>query len=210
MRVGFYHAGISEPHERLAARLIASCRQAMPGVGIVQFTDDRTFPVVGVDATLRGPNGPVALRCLEAYESAGDGDWLFLDSDTEVKADVRSVFALSFDVAVAERRGTLLPKEEGTKFMARMPHNKGVVFSRCRKFWHDAALWLRGCDDAKHEWMGDQLALNAMIAAGDFDVSVLSSAYNYPPKSKTDDVSGKAILHFKGPRKQWALEGCFA
>jgi hypothetical protein len=58
--------------------------------------------------------------------------------------------------------------------------------------------------------MGDQEAMNATIAGADYCVRVLPNIYNYPPKSKTDDVRDKAILHFKGPRKAWALEGCFA
>ncbi len=155
--------------------------------------------------------GPVALNSLEAYAISGAGDWLFVDTDVEIRSDVRHVFDdPDFDVAVATREGTLLDKEVGTKFMARMPFNKGAVFSRCSAFWKAAAAHLRTLKPEQQAWMGDQVAVNHVIGSGQFRVKVLSNAYNYPPKSKTDDVSQKHILHFKGPRKAWALEGCFA
>jgi hypothetical protein len=53
-----------------------------------------------------------------------------VDTDTEIRADVRHVFEdADFDIAVAERTGTLtedeLHKGEG-RFMAKFgPHNKG-------------------------------------------------------------------------------------
>ncbi len=214
MRVGFYHVGESVQHLRLASRLVESVRAVMPSAGVIAFTDPATelavVTMLEVDARMVLPGGPMALRCLEAFASA-EGDWLFVDTDVELRSDVRQVFDDSdFDIAVATRQGTLLDKEVGTKFMARMPFNKGAVFSRCQAFWMAAADHLRTLKPELQAWMGDQVAVNHVIASGHFKVKVLSNAYNYPPKHRDEDVRGKHILHFKGPRKEWALEGCFA
>jgi hypothetical protein len=51
--------------------------------------------------------------------------------------------------------------------------------------------------------MGDQQAMNEVIATDVFQLAVVSSAFNYPPQSPDEDVSDKAILHLKGRRKKW-------
>lgn len=207
MKVGIFHmADVETPHVALAGRLIRSVRARMPGVEIVHLTDADTEPLVGVDTVCRQPCSKfVALACLELFQWAGVGDWLFLDSDTIVQRDVSHVFDQAFDIAVADREGTLLDKEIGTKFMARMPYNAGVVFSRSPAFWVSAVARLAKMPVKRHVWMGDQEAMNRVIADGGYRVLVLSNDYNYPPKHEHDDISGKAIIHLKGPRKSWAL-----
>lgn len=205
MRIGVYHAGDSPVHVQLAARLMASVRRSMPGIAVTHLTDESTAGIEGADAVVRLSGGPVALACLEAY-AACLGDWLFVDTDVVVQRDVRAVFDQTFDIAVASRAGTLLPKEVGTKFMARMPYNKGVVFSRSPAFWRDAADDLRTRARTSQAFMGDQEAMNRVIASGLYQVVVLSSAYNYPPMAADEDVSDKALVHYKGSRKAWAIE----
>jgi hypothetical protein len=185
----------------------------MPGVPVIHFTDAAStrLALVNLGQVFVHPAGPIALRCIEAFASV-PGDWLFVDTDVEIRSDVSRVFDdPDFDIAVATREGTLLEKEIGTKFMARMPVNKGAVFSRSQAFWQACAEHCRKLPEKQQQWMGDQIAFNHVIASGQFKVKILPNAYNYPPKSKTDDVRGKHILHFKGPsRKTWALEGAFA
>lgn len=206
MKIGFFHVGRGvTPHVQLAQVLIVSARRWMPNVEIVHFTDSDTRAIVGVNEVRRQPAGPVALSCLEAYASAGDGDWLFVDTDVVIQRDVRWIFDRSFDIAVASREGTLLEKEVGGKFMASMPYNKGAVFSRSPVFWCEAAAYLRTLSPKRQEWMGDQVAMNAVIATKCFNVEILDPRYNWPPKTK-DDIHDKAILHFKGKRKAWMLE----
>lgn len=206
MKVGFFHVDRGEtPHRRLAGLLIASVRRAMPGVPIVHLTDAVTPPIDGVDLVMEHPQGPVALACLDAY-AACTGEWLFVDTDVIVRRDVRAVFDRSFDIAVADREGTLLPKELGTKFMARMPFNKGAVFSRCPAFWRAASDRLRTMSSRRQEWMGDQQAMNDVIGTKAFNVAVLPASFNYPPTSRTDDVREMSILHYKGSRKGWMVE----
>jgi hypothetical protein len=207
MKVGFFHVDRGDtPHRALAARLIASVRRAMPDVAIAHLTDARTAPIAGVDHLVVRPSGPIALNCLEHYAGC-EGEWLLVDTDVLIQRDVREVFARdrAFDIAVADRDGTLLPHEIGTKFMARMPYNKGAVFSRSPEFWRAATERLRQLSHRRQEWMGDQEAMCDVIAAGAFKVAVLPAAYNYPPKRRDEDVSAVSILHFKGSRKAWML-----
>lgn len=206
MTVGFFHVARGEtPHVRLAAALMRSVRRAMPDVSIVHLTDALTPAIDGVDVVQRQGPAPIALGCLEAY-AACEGEWLFVDTDVIVQRDVRYIFERPFDIAVANRDGTLRPKEVGTKFMRGMPFNKGAVFSRSPTFWVAAAAHLRTLSEKRQHWMGDQLSTNHVIATGRFRVEILPSRYNYPPLLKDEDVSTKAILHYKGPRKTWMLE----
>lgn len=206
MTVGFFHVDRGEtPHVVLAKALIRSVRKSMPGVEIVHLTDDVTVPIAGADRVERHAPAPVALGCLEAY-AAHEGEWLFVDTDVIVQRDVRWIFDRPFDIAVAEREGTLQPKEIGTKFMSSMPFNKGSVFSRCPAFWAAAATHLRTQSEKRQNWMGDQASMNAVIASGAFKVEILPARYNYPPQRQDEDLNAQAILHYKGDRKAWMLE----
>lgn len=203
MNIGVFHVDRGEtPHRALAAVLIASVRRAMPRVSVLHLTDPDTAPIEGVDGVAVRPAQPIALACLDAY-AACDGDWLFVDTDVIVQRDVRHVFDRPFDIAVATREGTFLPKEIGSKFMDRMPFNKGAVFSRCPAFWRAAADRLRTMSSRRQQWMGDQQAMNDVIATGQFCVAVLPAAYNYPPRERQEDLRDQFVVHYKGSRKAW-------
>lgn len=206
MTVGVFHVGPMAPQTATLARLLcASIRRAMPGVEVVHFTDEVTAPIPSADRVSRMPAAPFGLA-LTAHRAACRGPWLFLDTDTRVQRDVRDVFDdASFDVAVATREGTLKPSEVGSKFMARMPFNAGVVFSQSPLFWESARQWLLTQPEKVGGWMGDQKALNAVIATRRYAVKVLPASYNYPPKSRHEALSARHIVHFKGPRKPWGL-----
>ncbi len=205
MRIGVFHIGGTDAHRAVAALMLASARRAMPTVPVWHLTDATTPALDGFDGMERQAVSPhVALACLEAY-AACDGEWLFVDTDVLIQRDVRHVFDQAFDIAVSERAGTLKDCEVGTKFMAANPYNKGAVFSRCSEFWRQASELLRGRSEKQQAWMGDQRAMCDVIASDRYRVQVLPNDYNYPPKSRDEDVSGKAVLHFKGPRKAWLL-----
>lgn len=187
MKVGFYHTGPPSPY---AAAMVASVRRVMPDVDVAQ---------------LPAPDGPIARAVLEAYASV-EGEWLFVDTDVILQEDVRSIFDQPFDVAVATREGTFRPGEDGSKFMTRMPFNKGVVFSRSQPFWRAALDRITEMKPAAQGWMGDQQAMCDVIASGAFRVVTLPNRYNYPPQFRGEPVADKAALHFKGPRKPWMLE----
>jgi hypothetical protein len=204
MKIAFVHHDLgSDIHMACARRLVESARRFMRDVPIVQLTDETSARIGGVDQIVRRPLKPLALDCLEHYAACGDGDWLFLDTDVVIRRDVREIFKTPFDLAVAERTGTLKKSEEGSKFMERMPYNKGVAFSRSPGFWKSAVDAALDYKPGLQMWMGDQQAMCDVIAGNQFTVLVLPNAYNYPPKSETDDISEKAIVHYKGPRKVW-------
>lgn len=205
MTVGFFHVGpAGSVHVRLAERLVASVRRVMPNVPIVQMTDSETPAIAGVFHVERREPRPIAIGTLEHF-AACDGDWLLVDTDVIVQADVRHIFRHPFDIAVATREGTLRRREVGKKFMDRMPFNKGAVFSRSPAFWA-AAADLRLQSEKAQAWMGDQQSMNTIIRSGAFKVITLPSGYNYPPLTAREDVSRHQILHYKGDRKPWMLE----
>lgn len=207
MTVGFYHSAAKHTdHMICALRLLRSVRQNIPGVNVVQFTTPESVRVSGVDDVKVLPDGPVALNTLKAYASCS-GEWLLTDTDVLVQRDVRHVFDRSFDVAVAERDGTFTKRDhkDGRQFMKVMPYNKGAVFSRSPEFWQMALAYCENYPQAKREWMGDQFAMNQVIQSGRFRVEVLPNSYNYPPRTKVEDVKDKHITHWKGNRKMWLL-----
>jgi hypothetical protein len=163
--------------------------------------------VPGVDRVEVFPEAPIALATLDAF-AAQRGEWVFVDTDVRLQRDVRHVFEAPFDIAVADRAGTYIERDlqPGRTFMQAMPYNKGVVYSRSFEFWEEAAACCRTYDETKQAWMGDQKAMNQVIASGLFNVKVLPNTYNYPPKRQDEDVADKHALHYKGSRKAWMLE----
>lgn len=198
MRAGFILTAGDPTGYVMADFLTRSIRQAMPGVDVVQFTDLKSPPVVGVDGVQRRPSAPLALFIADHWAQV-EGDWLLVDTDVVVQRDVRPVFEqLRFDLAVATRDGTYAPGEEGSGFMRRMPYNCGVVYSRSRAGRAailDSVSLMTAQDQA---WLGIQLAVATMRPL------VLYNTFNYPPRTPDDDhVPSAHVLHYKGPwRKQ--------
>jgi hypothetical protein len=214
MKVGFYntHApGADVTNLVLADRLIRSVRATMPGVEVWQLSDGQSPAIDGTDGILRLPSAPLALLTAVHYAQR-DGEWLLVDTDVIVQRDVRAVFDdQSFDVAVASRSGTLVanelePSHESAKFMERMPHNIGVVFSRCPAFWHEVAQRVAKQNAQAQAWMANQQQACDLIREGKYRSKVLDPGFNWSPRTSDEDVSGHAIVHYKGPvRKPWML-----
>jgi len=219
MKIGFVHldttARPNADHVSMVLRLIASIRRAMPTVPVVHLTDEHTLGFATVDEVFRRPVSKlIALAVLQLYAAASEWtdktqprpEWIFVDTDVLFHAPVEHVFDSFFDIAVAKRDGTLLPHEVGTKFMAQQPYNKGVVFSRSEKFWRDCVTKCAAMKPARQAWMGDQIAMNQVIAEWRYRVKELDPRYNYPPKSKNESLADKFVTHWKGKRKAWMLE----
>jgi len=209
MKIGFYTVGTdtNADHFRCAALLIASIRRNMPGVPIAQLTDTLSAAAPGVDEVYRLEPRPMALM-RPAHYAARPGDWLFLDTDILIRADVADVFAQRFDVAFADRDW---PHMEPTpKLTARMPYNAGVAFSRAPEFWRRVEAAVRARPEKwAGSFMGDQAAI-AHVARHDMAglelVELPGMRYNYPPTSRNDPgILNAAIVHFKGKRKPWML-----
>lgn len=188
MKIGYFYRELGGQPTGMVEAMLRSVRRAMPTVEIVR---------------LESPEQPMALAIMDA-RSRVSGEWLFLDTDVLVRQDVRAVFDRSlFDVAVADRAGTV-DAGETSAFMTSMPYNSGVAFSRSQAFWQACVARCWSYKPGRQAWMGDQQAMNEVIAAGVFHVDVIESRYNYPPTTR-EDVSG-AILHLKGRRKKWLPE----
>lgn len=200
MRIGFF-VQLNDPesavHIELAELMMRSARLVMPDVPIVQLTDDYTPRVIGVDDCIRLPGDmPMAVRRMSLQ--AMDGDWLFVDPDVMFRRDVRDVFNKDFDVAITDR-AEITPDRE-SDYSRLMPHNTGVVFSKSRHFWERVKAKLVTMEQKYQEWTGDQLVICGM--AKDKGVIVLpGKVYNFPPEGGDTDVSGAAIVHYKGNRK---------
>lgn len=211
MRVGFFSVFRRDPqHYLLAAKMIASVRATMPGVEIVHLTDESSAPVAGVDEVRRKPDGKMLERRLEHYADLTAGDWLLVDTDVIVRRDVREdVFYTpyrdvdhEFDVALTDRDWPHLPQPSDV--LQTMPFNTGVTFARDPYFWDEVLKHWRAAGD--NDWLSEQRAVYAAVRTGEFRVKILPGMiYNYPPKSADDPCKGAAIVHYKGPRKEWML-----
>lgn len=203
MNVGFFTVFRTDPQHFLhASALVRDVQATMPGVPIVQFTDERTPAVAGVTEVRRLPHGPMLERRLEHYANCS-GQWLLVDTDVSIRGDVRSVFAdARFDVALTDRNWPHLPQEE--QFLQTMPFNTGVVFSRSQSFWLAVCQTWRSYLESERDWLSEQRAVYAVVREGCHRVRILpGQVYNYPPSSATD-THDAAIWHYKGgERKQW-------
>jgi len=193
-----------------ADMMLRSVKRVMPGVEVVQFTDERSSILYGVDSFIRKEGKNVCRLRLEHYGS--DGNWIFLDTDLIVQADVRHVFDTEFDIALVDRAGSLLPGEVGSAFMQRMPYNLGAVFSRSPMFWTAALRTFdEFSDDIKQEIIADQLAVNIAVKETAVNVKILPGMpYNLSPQKVDQDVQQAAIVHYKGNRKHWMLRQLYA
>lgn len=210
----FVDTGFESKTGRLFAQaLIHSVRAAMPGMPVVQFTDEHTTPCVGVDDVRRLPREPMALMRFR-HQASVSGAWLFLDTDVLVQRDVRKVFDKPFDIAVTTRNWPHLRPAEG--FTQRMPFNAGVVFSRSQAFWAEAYDRLKRDVEQDKAFMGHQQVICDMVDSGRWVVAKLKgSRYNFPPyvdrmgnhkDHPSESMEANAnIVHYKGLRRKSLL-----
>lgn len=202
-KVVFLHVG---DDLRLPELMVESVLNAMPGVEIVQLTDEHTKPVKNVSKVVRKPfNGHLMTFRMEHLADL-DGNWITFDTDVIVKADLSHVFNESFDVALTKRHGKILD-ERGKDIVAMMPYNTGVMFSRNQQFWKEAYRLLLKMPESAHKWWGDQLATRLVADSNKYALLELPcDTYNYSPKNINDHKEA-LVLHFKGMRKEWILNG---
>lgn len=197
-------------HVLHAAALAQEIRLTMPTTELVQLTDQTTPVVPGVSRVSRLPHGPMLQRRLEHYAGL-DGEWILLDTDVRVMADLRDVFHdVSFDVALTDRDWPHLVGDpnagaSGSPIADAMPYNTGVVFTRCQRFWGDVlSTWLGFPDEQRASWFSEQQAVARVVSDGRYRIKVLPGmVYNYPPASKDDCLETAKLLHYKGQRKAW-------
>lgn len=209
MKIGFFLMGNAPEHYKIAKLMIESARLLMPNANIFQLTDGQSEAIA---RPIRLPGDmPMGVRRVLLYNKC-EGDWLFIDSDIIFNKDVRDVFrdirgvpTSDFDLAVTDRIGTSM---EGTEYADAMPYNFGVIFSRNTRVWREIYNNLIQLSPKQQEWEGEQLMLAELVKRNqggkEYNIKILpGKVYNYPPEKKGEDTSHAAIVHFKGPRKEW-------
>ena len=199
MKVGFFHA---RQDSRCAELMVASVRRHMQGAEIVQWTDEGTPAVAGVDRCERKAwDGQLPMHHKMMRLAEADGDVLALDTDVIVNADLRPVFNFRFDVALTWRDGPIYDPN-GNDLTKMMPFNCGVMWSRSPEYWATCLRWCEINDLA--DWYVDQLAVAHVRG---FDVLKLHcDNFNYTPLSPDEDVSRRLAIHYKGKRKSWMID----
>ena len=211
MDICFMHLGADA---FLPELMVRSVRLAMPQARIVQFTDERTPAVAGIDTLIRRPvlDDVMMIARLEHLAAFEHREAVFLDTDIIVRGDLREVFELPFDVALTRRYGELVVAADdpfrahfpSANLIDYMPYNAGVMFSRTQDFWVDC---LKACKDMHpnfHRWYGDQMALKAVADRNYYALFELAEGrLNYAPEHARDWPEEALILHYKGARKAW-------
>jgi hypothetical protein len=205
--VGLFYVNCGRPeNEALARIMIASVRDVIKDVHILQMTNEHTARLPGVDEVIVRPIGKQGVM-----ESRVDHyahcpyEALFLDPDVVVQKDPWSVFGEDFDVALTKRSGALFV--DGVDTAGAMPFNTGVTFTRNHDFWKAVHFAMQPMTFEERTWFGEQMAVARVAQAGDFGVKELTcDEFNYSPGRMDEDVSSRYIVHYKGPiRKQWML-----
>lgn len=187
-----------------------SAKAFMPMVKVVQFTDQESAPIKGVDKVRRKASEPMAMLRMRHHASV-NGDWLFVDTDVVFQRTVRKVFdEATWDIGITTRDWDHL--KAATGFSQQMPFNTGVVFSRNHHFWREVYRRLRLLPKADREWMGDQQVIGELVADNLemrwFQIRYFNGAtYNYPPtipqkKTSKEQFQQAAIVHYKGPTRK--------
>lgn len=194
MRLAYY-LDLPTPHYlALANKSIARARKMMPGVEIVLLAG-RDFPETGLDVDVVRLDLPMDgyythRKCL-AYATQ-EGDVLCMDVDCIIQRDVRDVFDDAFDLALCLKYHS--------KMVEKTPFNSGVAFTRSQEFWRECAM-----TQAEHQSPVDLERQFSAVALNDkYHVKLLNGdIYNYSPNADGEDLSRKAIVHYKGKRKEW-------
>lgn len=225
MTVGFLFVESGDLSGRICAEgFVRSVRRSMPGVPIVQFTDEHTAPVAGITDVRRAKREVLAVMRFR-HQASVTGEWLFVDTDVLVQRDVRKVFRGTFHLAVTTRNWPHLTAAEG--FTEKMPFNTGVVFSRSQKFWQEALAVLEASEIHDADFMGHQQIICDLVASGRYVIEqVKGSKFNCPPwvpgakgdadvdykKALSEEMVHQAsIVHYKGAqRKQMMLDRVLA
>jgi len=203
--VGIFYCDCHDPRvAKLAGKCAASVRSAIPDAWIVHFTDKRTAKFSWADETVRKSGEGMGFMEFRIFHFGAypHKEMLFLDADTRVNRDPWDVFLDEFDVCLTARAERL--KSAGEDVTDQMPYNTGVMFSKGPHFWRKVCQGLKGYPLDERMWFGEQVEIAKLAKSGEFRVKEVSDAdYNYTPKTRDEDTSGRYIVHYKGTRKEW-------
>ena len=215
MKVAFLHIG---PHDQLAKLMVQSVKDCIKSAEVIHLTDLKTRMVEGSDKIIRFqrsqvgwlerqgydviPSGMMIFRMKVMAEAMTDSPTIILDTDCIVQKDIGDVFAEPFDIALTKRTKAIISDTSGDDVTKDMPYNTGVMFSRRKQFWVDCLNLVRQMPQEHKDWYGDQLAV-AQAVKNYHLLELPVDPYNYTPGSNKEDVSNKAVVHYKGKRKEW-------
>lgn len=203
----------------------AALRMSNPDVKIVVASDPQTYHALqsGSDPLLKEidelirietPPGESSFRnrwVKTKLRSAIEGKFLFLDSDTLVKADISEIFAIGADIAGAANHSARLYEEQiwvedrkafeamGWDVHPEIYINGGVIFyndtdKACAfgEEWHK--LWRSSFE--KLNRYRDQPALNASLRSAQPELFILDNSYNAQFKVYPSAAKNAKILHY--------------
>jgi len=172
-------------------------KQQWPNDKLVQATDAKTCEVKGVDECVRLDVEPFGIWYFSAWINFPYDEYLRIDDDVVVRADVSEVWDEKFDIAIADERGS---KSHNKFRMTTM--NGGVVFVRNRDFFRESLKHYKE-ETGMDNWQDLQIAMQMTINAGNFLVHRLDPmVYNYYPENdRTPHPALPKIIHYKGKRK---------
>lgn len=201
MIVAFLHVG---PDPTLAEIMVESVKRHMPTVPIIHMRDEHTPQIGDVTQIIPWDGERLMTYRLRHLAALPKGDVVTLDTDLIVQKDLRPVFHRPFAVALTKRKGPIYGGD-GKDITEAMPYNAGVCFTKTPDFWRDCYAWIQEQSEALQTWYGDQYALKHF--AQKYDALDLDCGHwNYTPGTAREDVSAKAIVHYKGNRKQWMVD----
>lgn len=187
----FPYWGIEEPD--LAEIMVRSVRKEMPGLKVIQQTDEITKQLPFVDGVWRKKRTGDFIEHRFGMLQAIEEETISLDYDVIVNKDLRHVFKEDFDLALTLRKG----HPEETRL------NSGVMFLRPsgNGFWEET---LNEYQSIKDGWQNGQTAKSRASLKTNLNILYLdANLYNYPPRNKEEDISMKYVAHYKGKRKEW-------
>ena len=136
------------------------------------------------------------------HQALLDGNVLYLDIDCLVKRDIFDVFYdKTFDAAICVRSQYDFERPET---WGNPPYNAGVIFSRSQRWWRKFAE-----HHASEDYPWNDLTTCRFVDqfSQGFNVKRLpGNIYNYTPHTPDEDLSEKAIVHYKGERKKYWMK----
>lgn len=199
MKVVYYLDLESDQYAWFGNESVASVRRTMPGVEIILLTTKHyQGSDISADRVIRLG---LPMDCFYGYRrwlahSEIDGTNLFLDVDCIVQKDLRHVFDHQFDIALAYRCQT-------DNLRKKIPFNAGVLFSRRSEFCKDVA----GKPGDHKNWLATENRVSDTALKGGYLCHVMDgNVYNYTPAIAGEDISGRAVVHYKGGRKKFLFQ----
>lgn len=203
MKVGFLHVG---EDTELVNGMVASVRNVMPGASIWMMTDADT-PEVDCDHRVQSPQDiPFMTYRMRHLAALPPGKWVILDTDVIVQRTLEGVLG-KHDACLTRREMVL--DQDGNNVAEWMPYNTGVMWCRNPEFWRDAYKVCAKLPDKLQNWYGDQVAVRLVAESGRYRMGEVNvDPWNYSPEYADEDVSHKAVVHYKGRRKDWMRKRC--